>query len=386
MKAYAVIGANFGDEGKGLITDFLAHELGCDTLVVRFNGGAQAGHTVVSREGLRHVFSHFGAGTFAGCASYLSKYFVANPIIFARELAALQRLALTPSIFIDPEAPLTTPIDMFINRTVEAARGDSKHGSCGLGINETVTRGLRDASMRTTVADVLTPAALQRKLNLLLKEWLPQRLTDLRIDRACEEVRSFSAKFDTITNAFLDDCAMMTEHATITANPARPASIIFEGAQGLRLDEDRIDQWPHLTRSKTGLFNVVPLSSRFGVDALNVIYITRTYLTRHGAGPLPAECAWRFADATNTPNAYQGSLRYAPLDLPQLEYSITTDLNYARRLLPAINASLAVTCADQLEPPHELFKLPLSVSYLSHGPSRRHVESGISRAGTPLLV
>ena len=70
MKAYAVIGANYGDEGKGLITDYLCRQVE-NPLVIRFNGGAQAGHTVTTPEGIRHIFSHFGSGTLAG-ASYLS--------------------------------------------------------------------------------------------------------------------------------------------------------------------------------------------------------------------------------------------------------------------------------------------------------------------------
>lgn len=59
MEAAVVIGANYGDEGKGLITDYLAALDHSNTLVVRFNGGAQAGHTVQTPSGLRHVFSHF---------------------------------------------------------------------------------------------------------------------------------------------------------------------------------------------------------------------------------------------------------------------------------------------------------------------------------------
>ena len=59
--AQVVIGAQFGDEGKGRVTDYYAAEVGRDGIVIRFNGGAQAGHTVVAPEGLRHVFSHVGS-------------------------------------------------------------------------------------------------------------------------------------------------------------------------------------------------------------------------------------------------------------------------------------------------------------------------------------
>ena len=73
-RAYAVIGANFGDEGKGLMTDLFCR-LGGSVINIRSNGGAQAGHTVCTRDGKRHVFSHIGSGSFAGadsiCGSFL---------------------------------------------------------------------------------------------------------------------------------------------------------------------------------------------------------------------------------------------------------------------------------------------------------------------------
>ncbi len=79
MRCRAVIGANFGDEGKGLITDYLAQTGG--DVVVRFNGGAQAGHTVVTPEGRRHVFSHFGSGSFAELPTFFSQHTIVNPIL-----------------------------------------------------------------------------------------------------------------------------------------------------------------------------------------------------------------------------------------------------------------------------------------------------------------
>lgn len=77
--AIAVIGAGFGDEGKGLMTDYCCQRPKYTT-VVRFNGGAQAGHTVVTPDGRRHVFSHFGSGTLRGAATFLSRFFICNPI------------------------------------------------------------------------------------------------------------------------------------------------------------------------------------------------------------------------------------------------------------------------------------------------------------------
>src|SRR4051812_30640034 len=88
MRVSAVIGANYGDEGKGLVTDYLAEE-GEGAVVVRFNGGAQAGHTVVTPEGKRHVFHHFGSGTFRKARTHLSRFFISNPALFRPEFEAL---------------------------------------------------------------------------------------------------------------------------------------------------------------------------------------------------------------------------------------------------------------------------------------------------------
>ena len=89
-KHVAVVGAQFGDEGKGLTVDYLCHkimnELGTDNgLVVRYNSGAQAGHTVVTPEGWRHVHSHIGSGWNLEIPTYLSKHFVCNPFILLKE-------------------------------------------------------------------------------------------------------------------------------------------------------------------------------------------------------------------------------------------------------------------------------------------------------------
>ena len=101
-KGYAVIGANAGDEGKGNIVSYLVSQVE-NPLVIRFNGGAQAGHTVVSPEGVRHVFSHFGSGTLAGAPTYLSKYFVVNPILFNREYDVLLEKGIAPEIIVSPD-------------------------------------------------------------------------------------------------------------------------------------------------------------------------------------------------------------------------------------------------------------------------------------------
>ena len=82
-----VIGANFGDEGKGLITDYFCNQATSQDetcIVVMSNGGAQRGHTVVTPDGTRHVFKHFGSGTIAGADTYCIDDFILNPMTFKK--------------------------------------------------------------------------------------------------------------------------------------------------------------------------------------------------------------------------------------------------------------------------------------------------------------
>ena len=100
MQVKAVIGAAFGDEGKGSCTAFLSNP---STLVVRYNGGAQAGHTVI-HNGARHVFHHFGSGSFKGAATYLSRHFLVNPLLWQNELTELLELGIDPVLYINSSA------------------------------------------------------------------------------------------------------------------------------------------------------------------------------------------------------------------------------------------------------------------------------------------
>ena len=146
--------------------------------------------------------------------------------------------------------------------------------------------------------------------------------------------------------------------------------MIFEGAQGLLLDETH-RYFPHVTRSRTGLTNVAGLCERIGLDTLDAVYVTRSYMTRHGRGPfLTEDPTMRFADATNIPNEWQGTLRFGTLDVDLLEESITNDLRSAATLNVnlRVSASIAMTCLDQHE--FDLDRLPLPVRYIGRGEGR----------------
>ena len=350
--AQVVIGAQFGDEGKGRVTDHYAAEVGDDGIVIRFNGGAQAGHTVVTPDGLRHVFSHVGSGAFVGAATFLSRFFVSNPILFLKEKESLAAKGVEPTIYVDPQSPVTTPYDMMINQIVERERGGDRHGSCGVGFGETIERNLIP-TYALTVADLADRSALATKLDLVRREYAPARLARLGFaDAFARNADLFRS--DAILEHYVEDAHLFVE--AITVADARTATHgrypLFEGAQGLLLDQDR-GFFPHVTRSNTGLRNVLALADELGLEQLEVTYATRAYSTRHGAGPLPRELPEKpypgVVDATNVPNAYQGTLRFGWLDLDVLRRAIAEDLADAVRLSRlAVKVRLAITCLDQV--------------------------------------
>lgn len=352
-QARVVIGSSYGDEGKGLLTDWFTRRYGGrGVLVARCNGGAQAGHTVVAEGGARHVFSHFGAGSLAGADTLLSRHFIANPILFQRERGELEDLGVAPNVSVDPRALLTTPYDMLVNEMAETSRGAARHGSVGLGINETVTRS-QVAGYRLTVGQALRdPGAVAGMLRKIRDAWVPRRVIRLGIQaeyhRRAELVESegLLESWLAVMESFLrrvhvrPDTDVLREHE----------SVVFEGAQGLALDEVR-GAFPHVTRSRTGIHNVVELMAELPPADTCVTYATRAYLTRHGAGPLPGELPDRpfpgVYDLTNVAHAFQGSLRYALLDVAALQRRIAEDFADAERL-DGVRMGVAVTCLDQL--------------------------------------
>jgi len=299
MRARIVIGANFGDCGKGLVTDWLCSQ-GAG-MVVRFNGGAQAGHTVVTPDGKRHVFHHFGSGTLCGVPTFLSQFFVCNPVLFLPELEKLESLGLKPEVYAHPDCLVTTFMDMLINQTLENRRAGKRHGSCGVGFHETINRSTIK-ELKITMSDL----------------WNGGNRLDAQIWEICDKYARFrtgEAFTDPLpVYAFIECCSRFADYV-------HPLGIgqckdpVFEGAQGLLLDQNNKEFFPHVTHSNTGMTNVAVLCAQAGITNTDIYYVSRTYLTRHGAGPLPGEDAsLSFPDDTNAPNTFQGTMRFAPLD------------------------------------------------------------------------
>jgi len=348
MKAKAIIGAGLGDEGKGLITDYFSNKDKSQCLVIRFNGGGQAAHTVVTPEGKKHIFHHVGSGTFNRAATMLSRFFIVNPLVFVEEFTALSNMGYKPRVYVSPDAIVTTPYDMYLNNFAEQKRGDEKHGSCGLGINETVTRCEKEEYC-IKVIDLLS-IDIHEKLNLIREQYFPMRCEELGIkvdDKIIEVINNTDAydgairlyKTFTMLADIFDECDVIGHYS----------NVLFEGAQGLLLDEEH-EWFPHVTRSKTGLHNVMIIARECGINVVNPVFVTRCYATRHGEGPLPNELDKipysKVSDPTNRYNPHQGNLRYGYLDISLLTKTINDELN---RFNGVGTNTIAITCLDQVD-------------------------------------
>lgn len=353
-KAYIVIGAMFGDEGKGNITDILCHQ-NSSVMNVRFNGGAQAAHTVVTPEGERCVFRHFGAGTLTGAPTYLSEDFLVNFFAFEQERQALEKqFGMTANVYVNPNSRVTTLWDMYINQAVETMRGDKRHGSCGMGIDETVQRSKQE-EYKITVRDLMNLEALKNKLEMIQNEYVPMRLKNkyqITIEELPTEYKTLLEKKENIdmtmfyAEEFLQHVQIMGDYLL-----KKYETVVFEGAQGLLLDQEFKRFSPHLTTSNTGIKNVMKILHNLKFKGeVEIEYVSRCYATRHGRGEFPTEVKNKpyanITDLTNLPNEFQESLRFGILDVDLLIEGISKDLQSLS--FPA-TVNILFTCFDQLD-------------------------------------
>lgn len=334
MVAKIIIGANYGDEGKGLMTDYFCRQSSGKCLVVCTNGGAQRGHTVETPEGIRHVFHHFGSGTLAGADTYFSKNFILNPIVFRKEYDALG--GHVGNVYAHSQCRITNPFDMITNQILEERRGDNKHGSCGMGIWETILR--YDMGRGTDI------------LENVRRWWMPIRTGD-KIPEEWEDVIHSS---DLLAH-YRDDLNFMRSKIKWVNDDAEVLThypyVVFENGQGLLLDQKF---GKHSTPTDTGCkyaMEILKNPQLHGAD-IEAVYVTRSYLTRHGAGPLDGEgdIEGVALDQTNTYNKFQGAIRYAQFDDEKVGGLINRVKEDAHQYLGGINRiSLALTHANECD-------------------------------------
>ena len=382
-----VIGANFGDEGKGLMTDYFCHQAAQrneNCIVVLHNGGAQRGHTVTTPDGIKHVFHHFGSGTFCGADTYCSKDFILNPMIFFQEFGELKILGYEPKVYINPLCKFSTPFDMILNQIVEEHRSGNRHGSCGVGIYETL---LREKEQKYAIffgeLFFLTDEQIRKRLYMIRDEWMKIRFKMEDIEFISEEWSSI-INSSSLIDHYLIDLKFMRDVSVKTNNSILSSykNIVFENGQGLLLDQNNTEYFPHLTPSNTGCKNPLDIISKSFTDKkdlrIEACYVTRTYLTRHGAGRLDNECKREdinenMFDHTNLPNPHQGTLRYAYLITGDLTMRISADFKL-------LSNQYSFDCICSLAMTHVNEYIDDNVWNLNYGFEKNYISDGETRS------
>jgi adenylosuccinate synthase len=352
-----VCGLGFGDEGKGSVTDALARRHGSPA-VIRYNGGPQAGHNVVTPGGVWHCFAQFGAGSFVpGCATILSPHMLVNLSNMEVEGNLLVQKGLRDiwqRITVDPECAVILPVQKVMGQLREVMRGADRKGSCGQGVGETILD--RERGLGITIGDILRGKTCVARLEELYTVKRmdaaqvigPTALRGMPDPRTPHEREMFelgdAEAFLYRLRFAIETLGFAIEDTTATLRRASEAAgpVIFEGAQGALLDRRR-GTVPYITKSDTSARNALTMLSAAGGDmSPHVLGILRAYGHRHGPGPFPTEdesMRDRFDDPRNRTNDWQGAFRVGWLDLDMLRRGV------------AINGGvdgLALTCLDHL--------------------------------------
>ena len=322
MSHVIVADLGYGDSGKGSVADGLCSPPGAGSLpgegpartVVRFNGGAQAGHNVVTADGRHHTFAQFGSGSFTpGVRTHLSRFVLVDPLALAAEAAHLASVGVSDALdrlTVDRDALLATPYHQAANRARELARGRDRHGSCGMGIGETVRYALDHPADAPRVADCAAPRRLARLLGRL-RDRLADELGPLAgpdVPGLCDAYHAFAERVPLVDGGYL-------------ARLLRAGPVVFEGAQGVLLDEWR-GFHPYTTWSTTTFANAETLLAEAGQAAVR-LGVVRCYMTRHGPGPFVTEDpALEFPEPHNRHGTWQGAFRTGHPNAVALRYAV----------------------------------------------------------------
>jgi len=350
-KTAVIVGAQWGDEGKGKIVDVLSENF---SVVARYAGGHNAGHTVIIN-GKKFILQLVPCGVLrSGCRSVIGNGVVLDPIAFLKEVAALREtgVKVDGSLFVSNRAHVILPYHRMIELASENAPGRVKIGTTSRGIGPAYEDKMGRRGLR--VADLLDLKLLRTHIDNACheKNMIAHALFNsepLDPDKMYQEYAEASAK----VAPFVCDTAALLNQAL-----ADGESILFEGAQGTMLDIDH-GTYPFVTSSSATSGGAV-IGTGVAPTAIDtVIGVTKAYCTRVGGGPFPSEALDASGDLLRTRGNEYGAVTGRPrrcgwLDLPLLRYA---------GMINGISW-LVVTKLDVLD---ELAEIPVCVGYKING-------------------
>lgn len=312
----AVLGLQFGDEGKGKISDFLSDKFQVE---VRFNGGANAGHTVVAN-GEKYKFRLVPSGSLRCETVILGNGMVIDPQALIDEISNLKSSRCKARIKISKLAHVVTPMHKELDRKEEEVRSKLSLGTTAQGIGPTY----EDKYARTGIRmnDLQNLEILREKIEIIYRMKL-NLLSDTEFSDP--SVREKVALDLHKAGQELEPYLEYTE-ATIYDLYQNGKNILFEGAQGTMLDID-FGMYPFVT-SSNALAGALSLGAGFPFRRVDyVLGVVKAYMSKVGAGPFPTEIHSELADRLRDVGNEYGTVTRRPrrvgwLDLPMLKYSI----------------------------------------------------------------
>ncbi|MCB9613698.1 MAG: adenylosuccinate synthetase [Sandaracinus sp.] len=324
MSDVVVVDLGFGDAGKGTTIDVLARRAlardGRAPLVVRFSGGAQAGHNVVTSDGRHHTFAQLGAGSFVGARTHHAPAMIVHPSGLLVEAAHLANEGVHDplgGLTIDARCRLTTPFHQAAGRLRELAR-EAPHGTCGVGVGETVRDALAHPDDVVRAADLRDERALADKLSRVrerLRASLPP--LDPHDARVAAELAFFEVS--EVTARWIEAIRPLPR-ASVVDDFIPEGTVLLEGAQGVLLDED-VGFHPHTTWSRCGFVEAENWLASVGRHAKR-LGVLRAYATRHGAGPFPSATTLARDEPHNDALGWQGAFRVGDFDEVLARYAL----------------------------------------------------------------
>ena len=350
-KTAVIVGAQWGDEGKGKIVDVLSENF---SVVARYAGGHNAGHTVIIK-GKKFVLQLVPCGVLrTGCRSVIGNGVVLDPLAFLKEVGALRDAGVKVDghLFVSNRAHVILPYHRMIELAAENAPGRVKIGTTSRGIGPAYEDKMGRRGLR--VADLLDMKLLKTHIENAVREknMIAHALFNSEPVDADKMYSEYAQAAEKVA-PFVCDTAVLLNEAL-----AHGESILFEGAQGTMLDIDH-GTYPFVTSSSATSGGAVT-GTGVPPNAIDtVIGITKAYCTRVGEGPFPSEDTSHLGDNLRQRGNEYGAVTGRPrrtgwLDLPLLRYS------------GMINGTswLVVTKLDVLD---ELAEIPVCVGYKIDG-------------------
>ncbi len=351
MSVTLIVGAQWGDEGKGKIVDLLSNDA---EIVARYQGGANAGHTIVI-DGKQYILHLIPSGILnAGVKCVIGNGVVIDPVALINEIQMLKEhgIDVTDRLFISHRAHLIMPYHKKLDEARESA--GNAIGTTGRGIGPSYIDKAKRTGIR--IVDLLDRTTFEEKLRLNIKEH-NEVLTKIygHNELDVEEIVETYLEFDKIIDPYVTDTTLLLNQAIQDGK-----NVIVEGAQGAMLDLDH-GTYPFVTSSNptsggacTGL-GIPPTSIN------DVIGIVKAYATRVGNGPFPTELDDEMGEFLRTTGHEFGATtgrkrRCGWLDLFALKYSV---------MVNGIN-KIALTKLDVLD---ELKEIKVCIGYSINGKS-----------------